>query len=342
MKAAFLTGVRRLDVRDIDEPAPPAEGQVLLAVESVGLCGSDMHYYRTGRIGDQVVQFPWIVGHEMAGRVLRVGPGVENLQVGQRVAVDPLIWCDACDQCRAGRRHTCRNQSFLGCPGQLPGCLSERIVMPASCCLPVPEGMSADQVALVEPLSIALWAQRLHGRATGQRVAVLGSGPVGLCVIAALKAAGRCWIAASDLHPERLRAAALCGADAAFPATNDDSPQPLDAQGEFQAVFECAGQQRTMDQATRLLTPGGKLVIVGIPESDRVSFSMDLLRRKELSVQNVRRQNECVADAVAAIAEGKIDLSPLLTHAFPLDQTPTAFAMVAEYRDGAIKVMVHP
>ena len=136
MKAAFLTGICKIELGDVPSPTIQNETDVLLDVEVVGLCGSDMHYYRTGRIGEMVVEYPFITGHEFAGRVLEVGPAVTNVKVGQRVAVDPLMWCGRCDQCLSGREHTCRNQKFLGCPGQSPGCLCERIVMPAQSCFP--------------------------------------------------------------------------------------------------------------------------------------------------------------------------------------------------------------
>ncbi|MFW6065292.1 MAG: zinc-dependent alcohol dehydrogenase [Planctomycetota bacterium] len=343
MKAVFLTDIRQVELRDEPEPPAPAAGEVLLEVESVGVCGSDMHYYRSGRIGSQIVEYPWRVGHEFSGRVLSVGEGVEHLREGVRVAVDPLIVCGKCDQCLAGREHTCRNQRFLGCPGQAPGCLAERVVMPAKCCFPVPETMTPDQAALVEPMSIGLYAQRLSGVSKGARVGVLGTGPIGLCVLAALKAAGEHTVYAADLLDNRL---ALAGQyDVDWTANAGDAnvvedilqrePNGLDV------VFECAGEQETLDEAVELLAPGGKLMIVGIPPADRVGFDMNQMRRKELTLQNVRRQNECMEPTIELMSDGTINIDSLVTHRFGIDQTAEAFDIVADYRDGVIKAMIH-
>ncbi|MCA1996116.1 MAG: alcohol dehydrogenase catalytic domain-containing protein, partial [Armatimonadetes bacterium] len=159
MKKLVLTGIRAMEIVEAPQPTP-GPGEVLLRVESVGVCGSDVHYWKHGRIGDQVVRYPFAVGHEMAGTVVAQGEGVERPLVGQRVAVEPAISCGECDQCRKGRAHTCRRLKFLGCPGQVEGCLSDFIVMPAKCCFPVPEGFSPDLAMLVEPLSIGLYAVR--------------------------------------------------------------------------------------------------------------------------------------------------------------------------------------
>lgn len=343
MKAVFLTDIRTVELRDEPEPPAPAAGEVLLEVESVGVCGSDMHYYRTGRIGSQIVEYPWRVGHEFAGRVIEVGEGVESPRTGDRVAVDPLIVCGECDQCLAGREHTCCNQRFLGCPGQEPGCLAERVVMPAKCCFPVPETMTPDQAALVEPMSIGLYTQRLSCVRPGARVGVLGTGPIGLCVLAALKADGEHTIYATDLLADRIALAGGYGADWTADAGKADvvaeilrrEPQGLDV------VFECAGKQETLDQAVELLAPGGTLMIVGIPPDDRVGFDMNHMRRKELTLQNVRRQNGCMEPTIEFMSDGTVDIDSLVTHSFEIDQTAEAFDMVADYRDGVIKAMIH-
>jgi len=182
MKAAFLTGIRQLQILDTPEPKLTNPRDVLLHIDTVGVCGSDVHYYTTGRIGTQVVQFPERVGHECAGTVVEVGSEVTGLWVGQRVAVDPLVACGQCDQCRSGRRHTCRQQRFLGNPGEAPGALAEVLRMPAESCYAVPDCMTQVQAALVEPFSIGLYAQRLSLLRPGDKIAVLGSGPIGLCV----------------------------------------------------------------------------------------------------------------------------------------------------------------
>ncbi|MCJ7543952.1 MAG: alcohol dehydrogenase catalytic domain-containing protein, partial [Phycisphaerae bacterium] len=182
MKAVHLTGVRKMAIVEIDEPSVRRDDEVLLRVDVVGICGSDVHTYTEGGIGGSAVTYPWILGHECAGTVLQTGPTAGGLKVGQRVVVDPLIPCNHCDQCRIGRKHTCRNQKFLASPNQAPGALVERLVMPAECCYPIGDTVTSVQAALAEPLSIGLHARNLSGL-PGGTAAVLGSGPIGLCVL---------------------------------------------------------------------------------------------------------------------------------------------------------------
>lgn len=342
MKAAYLTGIRGVEVGDRPEPKLVHDADALLRVETVGVCGSDMHYYRTGRIGEMVVKYPFVVGHEFSARVLEVGSAVTHLSVGQRVTVDPLMWCGRCDQCRKGREHTCRNQKFLGCPGQADGCLCERIVMPAECCFPVPDGVTARQAALLEPFCIGLHARTLAGDVAGKRVAILGAGPIGLCVYQACRAAGAAKIYMTDIRPERVDFARRYGVDwVGNPETRNVTADILAAEpGGVDIVFEATGEQSAIDQAVELLCPGGMLLLIGIPEVDRVSVHISSVRRKELTIQNVRRQNRCVPPAIELLAEKKIDLDPMVTHTFTLDQTKQAFDIAADYKDNIIKAMI--
>jgi L-iditol 2-dehydrogenase len=343
MKAAFLTGIRQLQILDTPEPELTKPQDVLLRIDTVGVCGSDVHYYTMGRIGNQVVKFPERVGHECAGTVVEVGGEATGLRVGQRVAVDPLIACGQCDQCQAGRRHTCRRQRFLGNPGEAPGALAEVLMIPAESCYPVPDNVTQVQAALVEPLSVSLYAQRLSSMRPGAKIAVLGSGPIGLCVLLACRAAGTGATYVTDLVEERLEVARRCG------ATWTGNPQKTDvvaAIAQLQplgldCVFECAGEQQTLDQALEILRPGGQLLIVGIPELDRVSLSIHAMRRKEVQVLNVRRQNHCTAPAIEMIATGRVNVNTLVTHHFPIAQAKEAFDLVDGYRDGVVKAIIH-
>jgi len=344
VKAAYLTALRTVEIRQTHEPELRGHGDVLIRVATVGVCGSDMHYYRTGRIGDQVVQYPWIVGHECAGTIEAVGPGAGKLNVGDRVAIDPLIVCGRCDQCLAGRAHTCRNQAFLGCPGQVAGSLAERIVMPAACCYPVPPTMTMTQATLIEPFAIGFYAaRRLAGDVDGLTAAVLGSGPIGLCVMLALKQGGAGSVTMTDIRDYRLDMARTMGADwTGNPNAENVADRILQAEPlGVDLAFECAGEQDTLDQCVEVLKPGGTLLVVGIPERDRISFLMDRIRRKELRILNVRRQNDCVAAAIELVAAGAVDLDPMVTHNYTLDQTNEAFDVVADYRDNAVKAMIH-
>lgn len=343
MKAAFLTGLRQLAIRETPLPEITDPRSVLLSVGTVGVCGSDVHYYTTGRIGSGVVKYPERTGHECAGTVVETGKEVKRLKEGQRVAIDPLIACGKCDQCLAGRQHTCRNQSFLGSAGQAPGALAEYLVMPESSCYAIPDAMTLVQAAAVEPLSIGVYAQRLAGTESGAKIAILGSGPIGLCVLLAGRAAGEAKVYVTDLLDERLEAAGRCGADWVGNAKKIDVVRAIQAEEPLgmDYVFECAGQQETLDQAVELLKPGGTLLIVGIPEVDRVSFDIHDLRRKEIRLQNVRRQNHCTATAIRLISTGAVNVDQLVTHHFSLAEAQRAFDLVADYRDGVVKAMIH-
>jgi L-iditol 2-dehydrogenase len=342
VKVAYLTGLRQLELREEAEPKLQRPGDVLLRMDRVGVCGSDVHYYTNGRIGTQIVQYPATVGHECSGTVVEVGSEVEGLEPGDRVAVDPALVCGTCDQCRAGRRNTCRNIRFMGSPGQAPGAVAEYRVLPAENCLAIPDSVSFDQAALAEPLTIGMHAVRLAEVYPGSRIAVLGAGPIGLSVLLSAKMVAPVTAYVTDLLDERLAVAADCGADWTASPRRDDVVAAItdhEARG-LDLVFECSGDPECIDQGVKLLTPGGTLMLVGIPPTPEVSFDVHTTRTKELVFQNVRRQKGCIAPVIRLIAEGRIDTDLLLTHRFPLDKIRAAFELVAGYREGVIKAMI--
>lgn len=339
----MLTGLRRMEMRTLPNPQIRDAHDVLLKLSYVGVCGSDVHYYLRGNIGSQVVQYPFTVGHECSATVQAVGKSVTRVQPGDRIAVEPAMACGMCDQCLCGRPHTCRRLRFLGCPGQAEGCLAEYMVMPEACCIPVPPELSLEQAAFVEPLAIGLYAAKLAGPLQHARIGILGAGPIGLSVLLTARQLGAQHAYVTDKLAPRLAAAARSGAtwtgnlDELDPVKAIAIAEPL----LLDTVFECCGQQSAVDQAMALLKPGGKLMLVGIPETNRVSFSIDLARRKELCIQNVRRQCHCVEPAIALLANRHIDADNLITHRFDFDQTMEAFELVADYRDGVIKAMIN-
>ncbi len=344
MKSVVLTGIRRVEVVERPMPRIVQPADVLLKVGAIGVCGSDVHYFVHGRIGTQVVRYPFAVGHECGATVAEVGPAVANVRPGDRVAVDPAMPCGQCDQCRAGRAHTCRRLRFLGCPGQAEGCMSEYLVMPAACCYPIPASLTLEQAALIEPLSIGCYAGKLAGVAPGARVGILGCGPIGLSAMLPLLAAGVGPIYVTDKLDHRVRIALRAGAAWGGNPDRQDIVAEI-AQREpllLDAVLECCGRQEAIDQALELLKPGGKLVFVGIPAADRISFLMDTMRRRELVIQNVRRQNECVRPALDLLAGGKVRADFMVTHRLPLERAGHALEMVDAYADGVVKAMLVP
>ncbi len=342
MKAMVLTDLNAMEMADVEDVHVSSDSDVLLQVGPVGICGSDVHYYESGRIGSKVVQYPYRVGHEFAGTVLEVGKAVTRMKPGDRVAVDPAMPCYTCDQCKIGREHTCRNLRFLGCPGQAEGCLSEYIVMPEASCFPVGPDTSLEHAAIAEPLSIGVYAVVLAGSMKGARVGILGCGPIGLCVMLAAIAEGAESVYVTDKIDERLVQASKSGAAwvgnpdkvDAVREIADCEPQLLDY------VFECCGQQDAIDQALQLCKPGGKLLIVGIPREDRFSFHVDSMRHKEICVQNVRRQNQCMQPALDLIESGRMPVDFMITHHYAFEASKEGFDLVASYQDGVIKVMI--
>lgn len=342
MKAMVLTGLKQMTLRDVPPPALKQDKDVLLKLAAVGVCGSDIHYYKTGKIGSQVVQYPFTVGHECAAVVEKAGSAVTRLKPGDRVAIEPAMSCGTCDQCRVGRPHTCRKLRFLGCPGQAEGCLAEYLVMPQECCLPIGSHLTIEQAALSEPLAIGLYAARRAGALKGRSIAILGCGPIGLSVMICARAMGVGRIYVTDKIDDRLAAAKKAGADWIGNPDRLDIVKAISAETPLlmDVVFECCGEQSAIDQAVDLLKPGGRLMAVGIPEVDRVSFIIDRTRRKEITVQNVRRQCACAEPTLALMEQGLLAADFMITHRFPFARTQEAFDLVADYRDGVVKAMI--
>lgn len=343
MKAMRLTGLRAMAMCDVPDPVLTHDDDVLIQMTRVGVCGSDVHYYTEGKIGSQVVQYPFTVGHEGAGVVRAVGAGVSRVKPGDRVAIEPAMPCWSCDQCQAGRPHTCRKLRFLGCPGQAEGCLSELMTMPESSCFPLETTVSDEEGALSEPLSIGVYAVKTSIPMSGAKVGILGAGPIGLSVMYAARMKGAAAIYVTDKIDSRLNLARQTGADWVGNPLSADVVSEINRceSAQLDVVFECCGQQEALDQGIDLLKPGGKLMIVGIPPTlDRISFNIDKLRRKEIAIQNVRRQNHCVQPALDMIAGHEVDVNRMVTHRFPFARTGEAFELVAGYRDGVVKAMI--
>ncbi len=332
-----------MEMQEVPDPQLTGPHDVLVRMQAVGVCGSDIHYYLTGRIGSQVVRYPYTVGHEGAGEVVAVGEAVTRVRPGDRIAFDPAMPCGTCDQCRAGRPHTCRNLRFLGTPGQAEGCLSEYIVLPEGSCYPLREGSSYDRGAFSEPLSIGVYAVRMAGVVAGRKIAILGGGPIGMSVLLPAQAYGAAAAYVTDKIDERLALARRSGATWTGNPDREDIVAAILEQEPLgvDLVFECCGQQEAVDQAIRLLKPGGTLLIIGIPEQDTWTFPVDDLRHKEITIRNVRRQNDCVQEALDLIETGRVKVDPLITHHYTFEQTPEAFELVAGYRDGVMKAMIH-
>ena len=342
MRAMALTGIRKLEMCEIPDPVIKKDTDVLIRMATVGICGSDVHYYVSGKIGSQVVQYPFPVGHEGAGIVEKVGSGVTKFKPGDRVAIEPAMPCWECDQCREGRHHTCRKLLFLGCPKQAEGCLKEYIVMPQTSCFKIKDTMTMDQAAISEPLAIGVYGVKQSVTMNGAKVGILGAGPIGLCVLLPAIGQGAKRVFVTDKINKRVELAKKAGAAwAGNPDKQDVVAEILSQQpGGLDVVFECCGQQEALDQAIDLLKPSGKLMIIGIPEIERVSFCVDDMRHKEICIQNVRRQCGCVQESLDMIDNKEICVDVMVTHHFSFEDTKQAFDLVAGYEDGVVKAMI--
>lgn len=342
MKAIKLTAIRQMEMMEVPDPQIKNSKDVKIRMSVVGVCGSDIHYYAWGAIGSQVVRYPFTVGHEGAGIVVETGKDVTRVKRGDRVAVDPAMPCFKCDQCRAGRYHTCRKLRFLGCPGQAEGCLSEYIVMPEDSCFPLSGRLTTDHGSISEPLAIGIYSVRKSGNIRGLKVGVLGFGPIGMSVMLAAKAGMAEKIFVTDRIDERLTMALREGAEYAGSVLKRDIVQEILEREEYglDVVYECCGQQEAVDQAFDLLKPGGKLVVVGIPGFDFWSVNVEKTRRKEIMIQFIRRQVDCVEPALRMMEEGIIDAGNMVTHRFPFNKTQDAFNLVESYGDGVMKAMI--
>jgi L-iditol 2-dehydrogenase len=342
MRIAELVGLRQF--RLIEAAAPdPGPGEIQVQVQAVGICGSDMHSYAEGGVGDVAAVYPMVLGHEPAGVVAKLGAGVTGWSVGDRAAFEPALCCYHCPYCLRGRQNLCTAMRFLSTPGGDPGFFRDRVNLPAANLLPLPASLSLAEGALVEPLSIALHAMKLAAPVVGETAAVFGAGPIGLLTVAALKLAGvrRLWAVEPLAHRREL--ALRMGADAAIDPRAVDPAATIarDSGGQGAAmVFDCATKGDTTDLAVRAAAPGGRVVLTGIPSELRVSFDVHLWRRKELCLWQVRRSNDELPTARDLLARTPSLFAPLVTHHRPVEEIAGAFALIERYEDGVGKLLV--
>ena len=342
MKAARLYGPRKIRIDEVPKPTP-GPGEALVRVLACGICGSDLHYFEEGRIGETAVSEPLVPGHEAAGVVEEVGEGVEGLRPGDRVAIDPAVPCGRCEWCRRGNPNLCPEVRFFGTP-PTDGALREYLAHPADALFKLPEGLTYEDGAMLEPLGVALHAVDLAHLRPGQTVAVFGAGTIGLLVVQLVRLCGASWTVATDLLASRLEMARMFGADEVVKADEEDPVGRIKGTTGGRGVdvaFEAAWVHGTTEQAVEALTPGGTLVLIGIPSGeDVVSFRASSSRRKGLTIKMVRRMKHAYPRAISMTKKGLLDIRSPVTHRFPLEEVKRAFEVASGYRDGVVKVMV--
>lgn len=346
MTAVRLHGPSDLRVEQIAHPGPPGPGQVLLGVTAVGICGSDLHSYKDARIGDVALEGPLILGHEFAGVVEAAGPdGLDGngrpLQAGTRVAVDPAQPCWRCEMCEQGHPNLCLRLHFCGSyPDH--GSLCQWMHMPAHSCFPIPDSIDDAGAALLEPLGIAIHAVDLARIRVANSVAILGAGCIGLSILQLARLSGADPIFVSDKFPWRLEVAQRCGAV----TINCDQVDPVQAVLEatdgrgVDVAIEAAWADHSVQQAAEMARLGGRLVIVGISEDDRLVMKHSTVRRKGLTIRLARRMKHTYPRSIRLLLSDAVDLQGLISHRFPLDRAPEAFALNVAYEDRVVKVII--
>lgn len=346
MTAVRLHGPRDLRVEQIPHPGPPGPGQVLLRVTATCICGSDLHTYKDARIGDTALAAPLVLGHEFSGIIEAVGQDalggdLQPLEPGMRVAVDPAQPCWRCEMCEQGHPNLCLNLHFCGLYPDA-GSLSQWIHMPARTCFPLPDHIDDVSAALLEPLGIAVHAMSLAKIQVGDSVAILGAGCIGLSILQLVKLAGTQPVFISDKFPWRLVHAEgkhvmpiHCDkedqVDAVLRATNGRG---------VDVAIEAAWADRSVQQAAEMVRMGGRLVIVGISEDDKLVFKHSTVRRKGLTIRLARRMKHTYPRSIKLVQSGAVNLSGIVSHRFPLEKTPEAFAMNTDYQDNVVKVAI--
>lgn len=330
-RAAVLRTVGDIAVEDRPVPRPGA-GEVLVEVSAVGICGSDVHYFEHGRIGDFVLEQPMVIGHESAGRIAAVGEGVDPARIGQLVALEPGVPCKTCTQCLAGRYNLCPVMRFFATP-PVDGSIASYVALDAAFAHSAPEGMTAEHAAMAEPVSVGVWACRKAEVSVGDRVLVTGAGPVGLFAAQAARAFGASEVTLTDLSDYRLEVARGLG----FEARRGDEPL---GENRYDVLFECSGAAPAFKAGMRALDRAGRAVVVGMG-SDELPLEVFTLQGKELTVSGVFRYRNCYPAALELIGSGAVDVAPVLTHRFGLEQTEEALTLVRR-EPNSLKAVVLP
>ncbi|GGK60811.1 NAD(P)-dependent alcohol dehydrogenase [Ornithinimicrobium pekingense] len=337
-RTAVLREPGTIEVQERPRPQPAAD-EVLVQVTSVGVCGSDTHYFTHGRIGSYAVTAPLVLGHEAAGVIVEVGTDVDPARVGQRVSIEPGVPCRQCEQCLAGRYNLCPDMVFHATP-PVDGSLSEVIAHHHAFAHPVPDTVGDDAAAMVEPLSVALWACRKAGVSAGDRVLVTGAGPVGLLCAQVARVAGAVEVVVTDVNPHRLAVAAAHGATDTVDAREVTLADHYDGRPAPQVLLECSGHAGSTLAGLRSLAPAGRAVLVGMG-GDTLDLPLSLVQERELLVTGVFRYANTWPPAIALVAAGQVRLDDLVTGHFDLDQTAAALTAAAD-DPRAIKSMIHP
>jgi L-iditol 2-dehydrogenase len=341
MRAMRLVKERTFEVFEDPEPSP-GQGEALLRVQAIGICGSDIHSVTHLQIGSIKLDKPFVLGHEFSAIVERVGEGVDPEWVGKLVAVDPCISCEKCEHCIEGNPNLCANTLFAG-TFPYEGAMRDYIVHPVNLLHELPEGFNSSDGAMLEPAGIALHSVNLGHVHAGDRIAVFGCGPIGLLTMQIARAAGASEIIAVEPIEYRREWAHKLGADVVLDSDGGQIEAILDrTRGRgVDVAFEAAGQVEPVSDAVEVARPGGRVVVIGIPPENQVSFREATARTKGLSLYFVRRMKHTYDRTIAMVESGQLDIRSLVTHHFQFEQAAEGYEMVEQRSDGLIKAMIH-
>lgn len=337
IRSALLVEPRRILMVD-REPPRPSSGEVLIRVRRVGICGSDVHYYAEGRAGGFVMKHPFVLGHEFAGEVADVGAGVRSLEIGDRVAVEPIRPCGACGYCRTGRYNLCPRSTFYGSASTDPhtdGALQEFVLAREDQCYLLPKILGWREGAMAEPLSVAIHAVRRAGMLLGKNVFIFGSGTIGLLVLQLSLMEGAENVFVGDIIDFRLAMAERLGASRAINVGVDHG-----IPAEVDVVFEASGSPEALAHSLDIIGRGGIIVQIGNLPAENIKLPFYMLVSKELEIRGVFRSLHAFGEALSLMARRKVQVKPLVTHVYPFARVNDAFAIASGGKGKAIKVQV--
>ena len=341
MKVALMDAIGKISYTERPIPAPKAN-EVLVKLEYVGICGSDMHYYETGAIGDFVVEPPFVLGHEPGGVVVEVGEDVKHLKVGDRVALEPGKTCGHCEFCRTGRYNLCPDVIFFATP-PVDGVFQEYVAHEADLCFKLPENVSTLEGALIEPLAVGFHAANQGGAHVGQTAVVMGAGCIGLVSLMALKAQGVSKVYVVDIMPKRLEKALELGADGVINGREQDVVAVLNELTEGKGIdvaIETAGSEITASQCIYAAKPGSTIVFVGYSKSGNMNLPISIALNKELTFKTIFRYRHVYPMAIEAVAAGKVNLKGIVTDMFDFNDLQNAMDKSCADKANIVKAAV--
>jgi len=342
MLVAELSNPRQFRLADAPHIPDPAPGQVQVAVKAVGICGSDLHYFSDGGIGEARCVYPMVLGHEPAGVVRKTGAGVSGWSAGDRAVLEPALYCYHCEYCMTGHHNVCANLRFLSQPDE-PGFFREFVNLPAHNLLSLPAHLSDQEGALAEPLAVVVHSMQFAAPQPGETAVVFGAGPIGLLTIAVLKLSGVTRIWTVDPVAHRRDLARALGADAVIDPGAADPVREIfrdTANRGVDIAIDCAGKADSINQCIQAARHAGRVVVTGIPSDDYIRLALHILRRKELAFYSVRRSNHDSEAALRLLSAQSKVFAPILTHTRPLSDIQPAFELCEQYADGVGKLTI--